>query len=217
MWLRQVDFYVVTLLNMFELSLASLVVKGTKMACVTMRLELNRYVLRTTILGFIVNTMWRPCMIRMWEKIHFYVLNFLHLNSNFETWNNNLPYLQVWTGWNYSWHESNYQNILWSWKCSHQDHMSHGAKRAHMISLVWLSAKVCRCYLVTPLNRTPILFDWCIVYWRSKNKHHKHTCHKKDRTTSSNCDTILHAQDWTQWREPMCSVKKPTFICFQRP
>ena len=66
MWLRQVDFYVVTLLNwtaVFELSMASLVVKGTKLACVTMRLKLNRYVLKRTILGFIVNKMWRPYMI----------------------------------------------------------------------------------------------------------------------------------------------------------
>ena len=112
---------------------------------------------------------------------------------------------------------SNYQNILWSWKWSHQDYESHGAKRAHKISLGWLSTKVCGCYSITSLNRTPI-FGCCVVYRRSKNKHHKHTCHERDQSTSSNkLDSILYTQDWTQLRGPMYSVKKPTFVRFQQP
>ena len=38
--------------------------------------------------------------------------------------------------------------------------------------------KVRRCYSVNFLNWRPI-FDWCVVRWASKNKHHKHTCSKE--------------------------------------
>ena len=34
------------------------------------------------------------------------------------------------------------------------------------------------------LNQTPI-FDWCVVQWGSKNKHHKDTCLKPSQTTFS--------------------------------
>jgi hypothetical protein len=34
--------------------------------------------------------------------------------------------------------------------------------------------KVCGCYSATFLNRTPV-FDWCVVWQGSKNKHHRDT------------------------------------------
>ena len=40
-----------------------------------------------------------------------------------------------------------------------------------------VSNDVCRCHSCISLNWTPI-FDWCVVQWGSKNKHHKGTCLK---------------------------------------
>ena len=58
--------------------------------------------------------------------------------------------------------------------------------------------KVCRCYSVSFFNWRPI-FDWCVVRWGSKNKHHIHTCSKGDWTPSSiyiNYSTINSEHTW---------------------
>ena len=38
--------------------------------------------------------------------------------------------------------------------------------------------QVCRCYSIAFLNRT-LMFNWCVVRWGSKNKHHKIACIKE--------------------------------------
>ena len=67
MWLRQVDFYVVTLLHwtaMFELSMARLALKkGYQNGVCYDEIEFNTYVLKTTIIGLIGKTMWSPYVI----------------------------------------------------------------------------------------------------------------------------------------------------------
>ena len=59
--------------------------------------------------------------------------------------------------------------------------------------------KVCRCYLVIFLNRTPTL-DWCVVQWGSKHKQHKDTClPKQDWTMFSNVisdSTLNNEHNW---------------------
>ena len=51
--------------------------------------------------------------------------------------------------------------------------------------------KVCGCYVVTFLNWTP-RFDWYVVQYGSKNKHHTYTCLKEIRLCLQILITTLH-------------------------
>ena len=57
------------------------------------------------------------------------------------------------------------------------------------------------------LNRTPI-FDWYLFCQKSKSKHHKDTCLKRDCTTFSNINNYSTLNSEHDWEDLSIQLKK---------
>lgn len=71
--------------------------------------------------------------------------------------------------------------------------------------------KICRCYLIVFLNWTPI-YNWSMVQWESKDKHHKKHMLKRDQTTSSNSINSSTLNWEHTWEDP-CNQHKSQQTC----
>ena len=91
-------------------------------------------------------------------------------------------FLRFWIGFVATW-----------WSTPHRERaLAHVFPRARALGRLFISIKVCGCYLVTFLNWIPV-FDWCMFRWGSKNKYHKDTCLTEIRLHLQNLLTTPHS------------------------